>query len=66
MAVKYKMKKTPGDIVFTVINYIILTAVLLAVLYPLWFILIASFSAGSPNASQPIGSDSRDLRESPL
>ncbi len=44
MAVKYKMKKTPGDIVFTVINYIILTAVLLAVLYPLWFILIASFS----------------------
>lgn len=41
---KTKMKKSRADIVFNTMNYAILTLVLIAVLYPLWFILIASFS----------------------
>lgn len=39
-----KMANTPADVVFNVINYSILALVLLAIIYPLWFILIASFS----------------------
>lgn len=42
------MKKSREDRVFDVINYIVLGAVALIVLYPLYFVLIASFS--SPDA----------------
>ncbi len=41
---KNKLKLSGSDLVFTIANYLILTVVLLAVLYPLWFILIASIS----------------------
>lgn len=38
------VKESPGDRVFTVINYVILVIVLLLVLYPLVYIVSASFS----------------------
>ncbi|MGI8315922.1 carbohydrate ABC transporter permease [Halobacillus mangrovi] len=37
-------RKTKEDIVFDVLNYVMLTIMLLAVLYPLYFIIIASIS----------------------
>lgn len=41
---KHFRRASRDDKVFIVINYLILTLVLAAVLYPLWFIVIASFS----------------------
>jgi putative aldouronate transport system permease protein len=38
------VKESPGDRLFTVVNYLILTIILLLVLYPLIYILSASFS----------------------
>lgn len=43
-----KIKLSTGDLVFTIINYVILTLLMLIVLYPLIYILSASFS--SPRA----------------
>ena len=40
-------RQSKPDKIFDVVNYIFLAAILLIVLYPLWFIVIASFS--SPN-----------------
>ena len=39
-----KIKHTKGDIVFNVINYLILTLVGLSIAYPLYFVIIASVS----------------------
>lgn len=44
-------KKQPGDRVIDVIIVVIITAIVLAVIYPLWFIIIASFSSPSAVAS---------------
>lgn len=41
---KKSIKLSKADISFTVINYVILAFALVIVLYPLWFILIASIS----------------------
>lgn len=38
------MKRTRGDAIFDTVNYVLVTVVLLLVLYPLYFILIASIS----------------------
>jgi putative aldouronate transport system permease protein len=38
------MKRTRGDAIFDSVNYVLVTVVLLLVLYPLYFILIASIS----------------------
>ncbi len=38
------VKESPGDRLFTVVNYLILTIILLLVLYPLIYIVSASFS----------------------
>ncbi|MBM6699595.1 carbohydrate ABC transporter permease [Bifidobacterium pullorum subsp. saeculare] len=43
-----RQKKTPGDWVVTIVIDVLLLLVVLAVLYPLWFVVIASFS--NPNA----------------
>lgn len=43
-----KIRKNRGDILFDIINTILLTMAMLIVLYPLYFIFIASFS--DPNA----------------
>ena len=43
-----KFKKSKGDLIFDICNYVLLTLIVLAVLYPLYFIVIASFS--DPNA----------------
>ncbi|MDQ8737214.1 carbohydrate ABC transporter permease [Paenibacillus sp. LHD-38] len=37
-------RKTKGDVVFDIINYTLLTGCMLLILYPLYFVLIASFS----------------------
>lgn len=37
-------RKTKGDVVFDIINYSLLTICMLLILYPLYFVLIASFS----------------------
>ncbi|MCA0755988.1 carbohydrate ABC transporter permease [Paenibacillus sp. N4] len=37
-------RKTKGDVAFDIINYTLLTAGMLLILYPLYFVLIASFS----------------------
>lgn len=37
-------RKTKGDVVFDIINYTLLTCCMLLILYPLYFVLIASFS----------------------
>ncbi|WP_029192438.1 carbohydrate ABC transporter permease [Paenibacillus harenae] len=37
-------RKTKGDVVFDIINYTLLTIGMLLILYPLYFVLIASFS----------------------
>lgn len=37
-------RKTKGDFVFDIINYTLLTGSMLLILYPLYFVLIASFS----------------------
>ena len=42
--VRQTIRRSPGDVVFDVIIYIILTCVLAVVAYPLYFIIIASFS----------------------
>ena len=39
-----RIKKSKSDVVFDIINYSLLTLVLIIVLYPLWFVVIASFS----------------------
>ncbi|MBQ3705602.1 MAG: carbohydrate ABC transporter permease [Clostridia bacterium] len=39
-----KIRRTSGDILFDTVNYIILALVMLIVLYPLYFVAIASFS----------------------
>ena len=39
-----KVKEPLGDRVFNVVNYTVLCVILLAVLYPLYFVVIASFS----------------------
>lgn len=41
---KMRQKRTPGDVVVDGIIGLILIAVVLAVMYPLWFVVIASFS----------------------
>ena len=42
--VRQTIRRSPGDVVFDVIIYIILTCMLAVVAYPLYFIVIASFS----------------------
>lgn len=42
------LRKSKGDIIFDVVNYTLLTLSMLLVLYPLYFVVIASFS--DPNA----------------
>lgn len=44
MSSKYKIRRSTGDMVFDVINYTLLVLVLIIVIYPLWFVVIASFS----------------------
>ena len=39
-----KIKKARADLIFDCVNYFLLSLVLVAVIYPLWFVLIASFS----------------------
>lgn len=39
-----KLKESKGDRVFTIVNYIILTVLMISILYPLIYILSASFS----------------------
>lgn len=39
-----KIRRTRQDVIFDTVNYIILSLILLCVLYPLYFIVIASFS----------------------
>ncbi|RSX49248.1 carbohydrate ABC transporter permease [Bifidobacterium castoris] len=39
-----RQKKTPSDVVFEVVLAIIIVVILLVILYPLWFVIIASFS----------------------
>lgn len=45
---KVRIKGNKSDVIFDIVNYILLTAVMLLVLYPLYFIVIASIS--DPNA----------------
>ncbi len=44
MANQSKIKKGKEDLIFTVVNTTLLSLVMLAILYPLYFIVIASFS----------------------
>ncbi|AIQ31426.1 MULTISPECIES: carbohydrate ABC transporter permease [Paenibacillus] len=37
-------RKSSGDVWFDIINYILLTIIMLLILYPLYFVLVASFS----------------------
>ncbi len=39
-----KIKNSTGDRIFNIVNYTLLGLLLLVVIYPLWFVLIASFS----------------------
>lgn len=41
---KLKEKKTVGQHIFTVINYLILTLLMLACIYPIWYVFIYSIS----------------------
>ena len=49
--VRKKVRRQPRDVVFDVILYTICALLLLLILYPLWFIIIASFSDPSAVAS---------------
>ncbi len=40
-----RVKETPGDVAYYVITYILLALLTLIVLYPLWFVVVASFSS---------------------
>lgn len=44
MSSKYKIRRSTGDMVFDIVNYTLLVLVLIIVIYPLWFVVIASFS----------------------
>lgn len=44
MANQSKIKKGKEDVIFTVVNTTLLTLIMLIILYPLYFIIIASFS----------------------
>jgi putative aldouronate transport system permease protein len=39
-----KIKRSRGDLIFDIINYVLMSTILLLVAYPLYFIIIASFS----------------------
>ena len=39
-----RQRKTPSDVVFEVVLTAIIVVILLAILYPLWFVIVASFS----------------------
>ena len=39
-----KVKRSSGEKVFSVINYIVLTLIMLLCFYPVWYVLVASFS----------------------
>ncbi|HCL01274.1 MAG TPA: sugar ABC transporter permease [Lachnoclostridium phytofermentans] len=41
---KNKMKQSRGDKIFVIVNYTLLTVILLLCLYPLWFVIISSVS----------------------
>lgn len=49
--VRSKVRRQPKDVVFDVVLYTICALLLLLILYPLWFIVIASFSDPSAVAS---------------
>ena len=42
-----KIKATKGSIIFDTVNFLIMTAAVLVCLYPLWYVLVASFSDGN-------------------
>lgn len=44
---KKSIRSSKSDLIFDIINYSLLIIILLSVLYPLWFIIIASFSDSS-------------------
>ena len=48
-AVRSRIRRSKPDLIFDIINYALLTILLLIVLYPIFFVLIASFS--DPNLS---------------
>ena len=44
----YVRKKTPGDLAVDFVIVLLLVFTVVAVLYPLWFVVIASFSTRMP------------------
>lgn len=51
---KNKIKKSPSEIIFDVVIYTSLAVVLIATFYPLWYVVVASFSPGSYIAQQGV------------
>ncbi len=39
-----KVKRSRGERIFTVFNYIFLSLIMLLCLYPVWYVVVASFS----------------------
>lgn len=52
MRVRNKMKKTKSDILLDLVIYIVLIVLTLVTFYPMWYVVVASFSDGSYIASQ--------------
>ena len=42
-----KIKATKGERIFDIFNFLIMTAAVIVCLYPLWYVLVASFSDGN-------------------
>lgn len=47
-----KIKKSPSEIIFDVVVYTVLAIVTVVTFYPLWYVVVASFSPGSYIAEQ--------------
>lgn len=52
-AVKHKVIESPGDRVFSIVNTVILIALCIVTLYPIWYVLCASVTSNSYLVSHP-------------
>ena len=44
MAKKNRIKLSKGDLTFEIFNTVLMVLILVIIIYPLWFVVIASFS----------------------
>ncbi|MBO5071292.1 MAG: carbohydrate ABC transporter permease, partial [Roseburia sp.] len=53
MKLKRKKKKKPGDVALDIVIYLLLSVLTLVCLYPMWYVLVASFTASTELVRNP-------------